>query len=146
MNNARPHPDRNRHCLTPRLRPRIPRNTVRALRPVISWASRLLLPLFPRREGGEGRGEEGFYSWAAPLSGSLPARASRGERENALPHRRLLDRVGVRADLKSVLKFILACLFTSFACPAQSAPVSRNDPSLSVMRDLIETYSTDSAA
>src|SRR5881394_2807649 len=46
---------------------------------------RRFLPLFPTQEGGEGWGEEGFLFWITPLSGSLPARASRGEREKVAP-------------------------------------------------------------
>ena len=60
-----------------------PPDFVRALRPVTSKGAWPFLPLFTTQEGGEGRGEEEFFSWMTPLSGSLPTRASRGERENA---------------------------------------------------------------
>ena len=52
----------------------------------------------------------------------------------------------MRVDLKrTALNFAVICL-TTLACVAQSAPVSTDDPSLSLMRNLIETYSTDLSA
>jgi uncharacterized protein (DUF885 family) len=56
------------------------------------------------------------------------------------------ERAGVRAGVKQVIfNLTIACL-AAFAGFAQSAPVSKEDPSLSAMRGLIEHYSTDRAA
>ena len=54
---------------------------------------RRFLPLFPTQEGGEGWGEEEFFFWITPLSGSLPARASRGEREKVAPQTNSHERI-----------------------------------------------------
>src|SRR5438045_6898838 len=66
--------------LTLSLRERSPR-TLYALSTPEPGDVRRFLPLFPTQEGGEGWGEEEFFFWITPLSDSLPARASRGERE-----------------------------------------------------------------
>src|SRR5437764_11148847 len=66
--------------LTPSLRERSPRTLCAPWTPGPQDVPPFL-PLFPTQEGGEGWGEEECLFWITPLSGSLPARASRGERE-----------------------------------------------------------------
>src|SRR5437899_6302611 len=57
-------------------------NTVRQV-VYLERSSASILPLLPKK-GGEGRGEEAVFHFS-PLSSSIPARSSRGEREkNAL--------------------------------------------------------------
>ena len=52
----------------------------------------------------------------------------------------------MRASVKEqILRFTLLTL-TTLACVAQAAPLSKGDPSLSLTRGLIQTYSTDLAA